>query len=112
MLVGEERMQQPEDRNEHPEFLGPGYDLAAFRRDLTGGGLRWHSTILAAASGGLLAGMIAGLAPMVIPYPIHAEGPVVMWIVGAVLLLWTWLAILNWWGWIRNRDGGRERPPG
>lgn len=98
-------MPEPQERHEPPEFLGPGYDLTAFRRDSTGGGLRWLATILAVAGGGMLPCMVTGIAPPVVHYPIHIEGPAALWSVGGASLFWSWIAILNWSG--HARSNGR-----
>jgi hypothetical protein len=96
------------ERNDEPEFLGQGYDLTTFGRDLSGGKLRWLATVLAVASGVLLVGMAAGIVPMEIYYPIHIEGLATPWVVLGAFLIWTWLAFVNWRARSRRSEG--ERP--
>lgn len=96
----------PSEKTDSPEFLGPGYDLTAFRRDLTGGRLRWLSTVLAIASAGLFGSMVAGIAPLEMPIPIPIQGPAVLWVAGGALLFWMWVAVVNWWN---HRHGSRRK---
>lgn len=95
-----------------PELLEPKYNLTSFRRDLTGGGLRWLSTVLAVAGTGLFiahfGSMVAGFAPTEVHYPIHLVGRTALYVTGGASLFWTGIAILNW----RGHVGNARRTPG
>lgn len=77
---------------------------AEFRRQLTGGGLRWVATVLAVLSPVALALVLADEEwRAYVPIPI--SGPAAVWIVAGATVVWGVLAVVNWRNWLRRRGG-------
>lgn len=98
-----------QDSERKPQFGDPEYDIAAFANELTGNGMRWLSTILAAASLGLLVFLAALDGEPAIYYPIHVEGTTAVLIIAACFVLWGLVAAAGWIRWLKKR---RDVQPG
>jgi hypothetical protein len=93
-------MRETTDKSEKPDeplrFLGPGYDFAVFRRDVSSGQLRWLASLCLLLNLGILIWLATGNVEPVIHYPIHVTGLAVYWVLGGSLFAWSLLAIVNW----------------
>jgi hypothetical protein len=88
-----------------PQFGDPDYDLAAFYRDVFGGGLRWLATVLAVAGAVLATCLLTDLLPrdMEIPF-LHVKGTTAIAVVILVTILWLVIAVVNWRSHLRSRS--------
>ncbi len=78
-----------EPSSRQPQFGDPDYNLAAFRRDLFGGRLRWLATVLAVLSAALIVCVFSGLLPPDLQWFIHATGTVAKAIVIGAFVFWS-----------------------
>ena len=87
-----------------PRELGdPAYSYDDFTHETTGGGLRWLATSLAVLSAGVLAAMLLGWWSLEIHWPLHLKGRSAVVAMSMALIVWTVLALWNWYSWSRTR---------
>lgn len=79
-----------------PQLGDPDYDLAAFFRELFGGGLRWLATVLAVVAALFVISIFAELLPPDMSWPIRARGTAATLVAVGALVLWSVIAVVNW----------------